>query len=68
MEDILRNSQILKENCIIILANNGREDLIDSIPNKSISEKNDEIEEIISILAKNGRPVEIKYIESFISN
>jgi hypothetical protein len=68
MEDILRNSQILKENCIIILANNGREDLIDSIPINLTSKLNDEMEEIISILAKNGRPVEIKYIESFISN
>lgn len=68
MEDILRNSQILKENCIIILANNGREDLIDSIPINLTSKLNDEMEEIISILAKSGRPVEIKYIESFISN
>lgn len=67
MEDILRKSEILKENCIIILANNGREDLIDSIPIK-LTSKTDQIEEIISILAKNGRPVEIKYIESFISN
>jgi hypothetical protein len=67
MEDILRKSQILKENCIIILANNGREDLIDSIP-INLTSKTDEMEEIISILAKNGRPVEIKYIESFISN
>ena len=67
MEDILRKSQILKENCIIILANNGREDLIDYIPIE-LTSKSDEIEEIISILAKNGRPVEIKYIETFISN
>ena len=67
MEDILRKSQILKENCIIILANNGREDLIDSIP-INLTSKTNEMEEIISILAKNGRPVEIKYIESFISN
>ena len=67
MEDILRKSEILKENCIIILANNGREDLIDYIPIE-LTSKTDEIEEIISILAKNGRPVEIKYIESFISN
>ena len=67
MEVILRESQILKENCIIILANNGREDLIDEIPKNPNTSINDNIEEIISILAKNGRPVEIKYIESFIS-
>ena len=67
MEDILRKSEILKENCIIILANNGREDLIDYIPIE-LTSKSNEIEEIISILAKNGRPVEIKYIETFISN
>ena len=67
MEEILRESKILKENCIIILANNGREDLIDYIPINQTSKTNDEIEEIISILAKNGRPVEIKYINSFIS-
>tara|TARA_R110002153_G_scaffold173934_1_gene326816 strand:+ start:359 stop:562 length:204 start_codon:yes stop_codon:yes gene_type:complete len=66
MEDILRNSKILKENCITILANNGRDDLIDYIPSNKIS-KDDTIEEIISILAKSGRPVEINYIESFIS-
>jgi len=66
MEDILRNSKILKENCITILTNNGRDDLIDYIPSNKIS-KDDTIEEIISILAKSGRPVEINYIESFIS-
>ena len=67
MEDILRNSKILKENCITILANNGRDDLIDYIPSNTPTSKDDTIEEIISILAKSGRPVEIKYIESFIS-
>jgi len=66
MEDILRRSKILKENTIEFLFMNSREDLLDFIPNK-LTKNNTEIDEIISILAKSGRPVEIAYINSFIS-
>jgi len=67
MEEVLRKSQILKENTIEYLYMNGREDLVDYIPTEINTKNNNEIEEITCILAKSGRPVEIQYINSFIS-
>lgn len=66
MDNIYRNSQILKDNTKEFLYENGREDLLDSIPKYPKTTLNNNIEEIISILSKSGRPVEIAYIESFL--
>lgn len=55
----------LKYDTISILYQNNREDLIDTFLslNDSKTDKND-IEELESIIAKNGRPDILKYINS----
>lgn len=56
--------QEAKYDCIEILYTNGREDLIDTLLSLNGSNKiNNEIEELQSIIAKNGRPDLIKLIE-----
>tara|TARA_R110001632_G_scaffold27957_3_gene74799 strand:- start:316 stop:549 length:234 start_codon:yes stop_codon:yes gene_type:complete len=59
--------QEAKYNCIELLYTNGREDLIDTLLSLNGSNKmNNEIEELQSIVAKNGRPDLLKLIESSI--
>ncbi len=59
--------QEAKYDCIEILYTNGREDLLDTLLSLNGSnEMNNEIEELQSIIAKNGRPDLLKLIESSI--
>jgi hypothetical protein len=59
--------QEAKYDCIELLYTNGREDLIDILLSLNGSNKmNNEIEELQSIVAKNGRPDLLKLIESSI--
>ncbi len=57
----------MKYDTIEILYTNGREDLLDILMSLNGSnEMNNDIEELISIVAKNGRPDIIKLIENSI--